>query len=135
MSQYLKLYDMNKDELTDANTSKLNKGLYSMTLSGAGTTNFVFDPFGNISANMSTIIFFTKSAITLVGTIEYYSEGTWALDANWIGADAYNFNLDATAAQKANGLYPLVESHYYWPKRLHLTAGGACTIYCKISTT
>lgn len=133
MSQILKLYDINKIELESGNTSGLNKGLYKITLPGAGVANFYFDVFGNISADMTTIIFFTKSAVTLVGSIEYYTEGDWNLDINWAGSLPYEFDLNTTQAQKINGLYPVVESHYFWPKRLHLTASDACTIYCKIS--
>ena len=135
MSQILKLYDSNKDELTSANISGLNTGLYSITLSGAGTVNFYFDPFGVISSNMTTIYFFTKSAVTLEGTVEYYTEGDWSNNDNWAGCEPYDFSLNTTEAQRVNGLYPLMESHYMTPKRLHITSNGACIIWCKISTT
>lgn len=134
MAQILKLYDITDVELTSANASGKNPGLYSITLSAGGsqTVYFLFDITGKISTEMTNVFFYTKSAVTLAGTLEYYVEGTWALDASWKGCKPYDFSLDSTDSQRMNGLYPLKELHYGGPKRLKITASDDCTIFCKV---
>jgi len=134
----VELTDINGVELTDADTSGLNSGLYSITFAGAGTDYAYLGVGGNLSLELKSINMFTKSATTLAGEIQYYTEGTITDAANWAKKTICDFTFTTAEAQTYNNILidntgdSVNETIDGTPMRIKITVGGACTVYLKV---
>ncbi len=131
MTRTILLTDASGDELTSANTSGLNIGLYSITAAASGDEYAYINLDGNMSLRLESINVYLLSAHTLVGGIQYYKEGTITTAANWINKSSNDFSFTTAEAQTYNNILLADEVIDSTPIRIELTVNGACTIHIK----
>ena len=122
------LTDSSGDALTEANTQGKNDKLYKIAQSGAGTVYFYIDVNGESSFKIATIKVSVDAAVTLIGTVQEYRDGTW------VDNPAYDFSFTTTEAQEMNGLYPLEEAHHQFPKRIKCAVSDTAGVYAQVVT-
>ena len=132
MTRSVEITDSSGDELTSANTSGLNDGLYSITASGAGTSYAYIGLDGLLSLRLESVNIYVGSAVTLAGGIQYYKEGTISSNDSWIDKSSHDFSFSTAEAQTYNNVLSSDEVIDGTPVRIQLTVNGACTIHIKI---
>lgn len=131
MTKNIKITNISGVELTSANTSGLNNGLYSITAAGSGTEYAYLGIDGNLSLSLESINVYVNSAHTLDGGVQYYKEGTISATGSWINKSANDFSFSTAEAQTYNNILTKSEEIDSTPIRVKLTVNGACTIHIK----
>lgn len=108
MTRNIQLTDDTGAELTTGNTSGLNEGLYKVTTSVDPETNYIYIGLdGKLSLRIESVNIFVTSAGAPVisGEVQYYNEGTIALDASWIKRTSYDFSYNAAETKLYNTIF------------------------------